>query len=122
MTRKSEEFGEHQGLGWVDASVQKLPVADLPLPHVGWNDLEIVRRDSALYSDASEAPLVYFVHTFHICCHDSRLETARSEYGVKFTASYQADNIYGTQFHPEKSQAEGLLILSNFLEKCCVTA
>lgn len=121
MTKRSEEFGNHDGLGWVDARVERLPVKDLPLPHVGWNDIEIV-RPSLLYRDASAHPLLYFVHTYHIKCQDSQLETARCQYGLNFTASFEAGNIFGTQFHPEKSQAEGLLILSNFLDRCCVTA
>ncbi len=122
MAKCSKEFGDHKGLGWIDASVEKLPVDDLPLPHVGWNDLEIVSEGSILYQEMTGSPLVYFVHTYHIRCHEEALVTARCEYGSPFTASFEADNIYGTQFHPEKSQAEGLLILSNFLNQCCATA
>lgn len=114
MTNSSCEFGQHEGLRWVDASVERLPVNGLPLPHVGWNDLEIV-RDSQLFRDMSSQPLVYYVHSFHIHCHDESLVTGRCEYGASFTASFERGNIFGSQFHPEKSQAEGLVFLSNFL-------
>jgi len=115
MTNSSCEFGHHEGLKWVNASVERLPVNGLPLPHVGWNDLEIV-RDSLLLQGMSSQPLVYYVHSFHIHCYDDSLVTGRCEYGASFTASYECGNIFGSQFHPEKSQAEGLVFLSNFLD------
>lgn len=114
MTKSSSEFGQHEGLKWIDASVERLPANGLPLPHVGWNDLEIV-KNSQLFRDMSAQPLVYYVHSFHIRCHNESLVTAQCDYGVKFTASYECGNIFGSQFHPEKSQAEGLVFLSNFL-------
>ncbi len=115
MANGSCEFGQHEGLKWIDAAVERLPTDGLPLPHVGWNDLDIV-KGSEQFRDMSDSPLVYYVHSFHIRCRDEALVTARCDYGVQFTASFQRDNIFGSQFHPEKSQAEGLVFLSNFLE------
>ncbi len=114
MARSSTEFGDHAGLGWIDASVEMLAVEDLPLPHVGWNDVTLT-RSSLLFSGIESEALVYFVHTYHIVCNEPSLVTSSCHYGHDFVASFEKDNIHGAQFHPEKSQSCGLKILENFV-------
>jgi glutamine amidotransferase len=117
MARDSEEFGTHQGLGWIDASVRKiLPDDDtLHVPHVGWNQLVPV-GESRLFDKLPEEPLFYFVHSFHIACDAPGVVRGEVEYGGRMTAVFERDNVYGTQFHPEKSQRAGLTLLGNFLD------
>ncbi len=117
FANESFEFGHHQGLGWVDASVVRLEPADsLRVPHVGWNDL-VQKHKSVLFDDVPSDALFYYVHSYQVKCKVSNLVIGECEYGGKVTAVIQAGNIYGTQFHPEKSQFHGLTILKNFLEK-----
>ena len=118
IAKESFEFGQHQGLGWIDASVIKFDTngKSLRLPHVGWNDL-IQVRDSFLFDEVPQKALVYYVHSFHIKCYSRDIVIGECEYGVNFTAAFQQVNIYGTQFHPEKSQLHGLNLLRNFLDK-----
>lgn len=118
MAKESFEFGHHAGLGWLDASVIKIEVPDraLRVPHVGWNQLIRIRDDVLLEGIPDEA-LFYFVHSFHLACSDRKAVTGESEYGIRFAASFHKDNIYATQFHPEKSQLDGLTLLGNFLSK-----
>ena len=114
MAHTGSEFGDHEGLGWIEADVRRIDADNLPLPHVGWNDIELT-NPSLLYKGMDHTPLVYFVHTYHIDCREESLVTSRSHYGHDLVASYEIENIYGTQFHPEKSQADGLKSLENFL-------
>src|SRR3989338_3798730 len=112
MAKESVEFGHHQGLGWIDASVIKLETGDqrLRLPHVGWNNLLQVRRNILFEGIPNEA-LFYYVHSFYVQCRDFNIVIAECEYGEKFTAAFNRGNIYATQFHPEKSQLYGLRLL-----------
>jgi glutamine amidotransferase len=118
FARKSYEFGEHEGLGWIDAEVRPITPAEpaLRVPHVGWNDLLAV-RDSLLLETLPRPATVYYVHSFHVVFRDPAPVTAVTEYGGPVVAAYEAENIFATQFHPEKSQQHGLTILQNFLEK-----
>lgn len=117
MTNSSNEFGMHEGLGWVDADVRKFEIKDnLRVPHVGWNDL-IRTQESVLYDGIAEDTLFYYVHSYRIQCHNKNVVIGECEYGEKFVAAYNQDNIFGTQFHPEKSQKAGLAMLNNFLTK-----
>ncbi|MEW6664763.1 MAG: imidazole glycerol phosphate synthase subunit HisH [Thermodesulfobacteriota bacterium] len=117
LARQSSEFGMHQGLGWIDASVEKLETrGTLRLPHVGWNDLYPC-RESLLFDGIPGDALFYYVHSFHVKCDHRELVAGECEYGMRFTAVMTQGNIYGTQFHPEKSQMWGLQLLRNFLEK-----
>jgi glutamine amidotransferase len=118
IARESYEFGHHRGLGWIEASVVKIDTNGqaLRLPHVGWNDLYQV-KDSLLFEDIPPEALFYYVHSFRIKCDSSDIVIGECEYGTRFTAAFQKGNIYGTQFHPEKSQLHGLNLLKNFLEK-----
>ena len=117
MARESYEFGRHEGLGWIDASVEKIEVnTGLRLPHVGWNDL-FQRKQSVLFDGVPDEALFYYVHSYHVLCKDEARVIGECEYGIRFTAAFEQGNIFGTQFHPEKSQRWGLQILNNFLEK-----
>lgn len=115
MASSSEENGLHAGLDWIPGRVVKLALPPgFPLPHVGWNDLE-VRRDSALFARTSEAPNFYFDHNYHYCC-EPQYVTALCDYGVDITAAIEHENIFGVQFHPEKSQTSGLKLFRGFFE------
>lgn len=115
LGRSSEEGGLHEGLGWIDSEVTRLSPSDtsLRVPHVGWNDLFITAK-SPLFKGLDESFLVYFVHSYTMkTCADA---IATCDYGEHFIAAFQKGQIYGVQFHPEKSQAQGLAILRNFVE------
>lgn len=117
IAKDSCEFGYHKGLGWIDANVIKLePTDKLRLPHVGWNELYQVRK-TILFDNIPSDALFYYVHSFHIKCNRTDIVVGESEYGMCFTSVFQYENIYGTQFHPEKSQFYGLTLLKNFLDK-----
>ncbi len=117
MCRESYEFGHCEGLGWIDASVEALEAGDdLRVPHVGWNELYCV-RDSVLLDEIGDESLFYYVHSYRISCVDRDVVCGECEYGVRFDAAIEQGNIYATQFHPEKSQLEGLKLMHNFLEK-----
>ncbi|MBZ0166016.1 MAG: imidazole glycerol phosphate synthase subunit HisH, partial [Candidatus Omnitrophica bacterium] len=116
MCRESYEFGHWPGLNWLDAAVLKMNANGMRVPHVGWNDCLRV-KDCSLYEELPERMLYYFVHSYFIQPDDHSIVTGECEYGGKFTASVQKDNISATQFHPEKSQIYGLKVLKNFIEK-----
>ena len=119
---ESEEFGSHQGLGIIKGSVIRLdnPVSisgkRLKVPHVGWNDL-FMARDCILWENIPEDALFYYVHSFQVHCASDDIVMGKCIYGTEFTSAIQQENIYGTQFHPEKSQYYGLEVLKNFIEK-----
>lgn len=115
MAQESYEFGHHKGLGLLHASVEKLDTCgNLLLPHIGWNDL-FHRKNSKLLKEIPENVLFYYVHSYHVRCIEDSIVIGECEYGTKFTAAIEKDNIFGVQFHPEKSQRWGLEILKNFL-------
>ena len=110
-----EELGEHAGLGVLKGRVTRFPeFCDRKVPHMGWNKLRI-RRETGLFQDLGSADYVYFVHSYYCAPDDKDTIAAAVDYGIEFAAAVQKDNIYGVQFHPEKSQSAGLKILSNFL-------
>ena len=117
MARSSEE-GRLPGLGWIDASVVKfdsrLLESKTHLPHMGWNDANPVRTDT-LFSGL-DAPRYYFLHSFFMKTDREENVLATSSYGVKFTSAARSRNVYGTQFHPEKSHQWGIRLLKNFAE------
>ncbi len=115
---KSYEYGETEGLGLVEGSVK--PICDyikkgLKIPHIGWNSLSFTKNKSELFKYVNEGECVYFVHSYHGAdCDESVIAT--TEYGGTLTAAVQNKNVYGTQFHPEKSGEVGLNILRAFCE------
>jgi len=115
----SEEFGHTPGLGWIDAAVTRLaPDNDaLRIPHVGWNDLSQTKPDCILFDGIADQSLFYFVHTYRMETPPDGSQVGTCDYGGAFTAAVQKGNVFGTQFHPEKSQQAGLTLLGNFLEK-----
>jgi imidazole glycerol-phosphate synthase subunit HisH len=114
MARVGREFGETRGLGWIDGDVVRLAPSDasLKIPHMGWNELRILRRHAVL-DGIAEGTNAYFVHSFQFRAGARVL--AATDYGGSVAAVVGRDNIVGTQFHPEKSQAVGLRLLANFL-------
>lgn len=112
---RSLEYGEHEGLGLIPGEVRPIEgviPANLDIPHMGWNALHF-EHDCPLFRELTEGDCVYFVHSYAAFDCDANL-TATAEYGVPLTAAVQKGNVYGTQFHPEKSGAVGLKILKAF--------
>ena len=116
MARSSEEHGVHVGLAWLDAAVVRFSSTDgLKIPHVGWNEI-ILRRPHHLFSGLKpHEQCFYFVHSYHMACADPADVVATCRYGLDFAAVVERDNILATQFHPEKSQDNGLQLLTSFL-------
>lgn len=115
MSKGSCEFGVHQGLGWIEANVERMYVGDgLRLPHVGWNDL-FQQRPTVLFDGVPDEALFYYVHSFCVCCENEEDIVGKCEYGQHFVAAVAVGNIFGVQFHPEKSQQWGLRVLENFI-------
>ncbi|GIK83860.1 MAG: imidazole glycerol phosphate synthase subunit HisH 1 [Patescibacteria group bacterium] len=108
------EFGIHKGLGWIPGVVKVLSVDSLPLPHVGWNNIEVV-KESVLTKHLPQNSDFYFVHSFCFEPKNEEVVVAHTNYGTDFCSILQKDNIYGVQFHPEKSQQTGKILLENFL-------
>jgi len=121
LFERGHEHGVHQGLGWLSGEVvpispnvsSLLPNA-LKIPHMGWNEL-IIEQPSPLLAGIENGNHAYFVHSYHAKLADNSNLLASTEYGEKITAVVGKNNIYGTQFHPEKSQKTGLNILKNFV-------
>ena len=117
LFERSFEYGDHPGLGLLAGSV--IPMAgviptELKIPHMGWNKLTFT-KDSRLFTHISEGDFVYFVHSYFATDCESSVSSV-AEYGKKLTASVEKDNIFGCQFHPEKSGSVGLNILKAFCE------
>jgi glutamine amidotransferase len=113
MATMSEENGEHEGLNWIPGRVIKLDLsADYAVPHVGWNDIRHPPQ-STLFARTPELPHFYFDHSYHYQC-DNEYITAQCDYGVQVTAAIERENIHGVQFHPEKSQTNGLKLFRGF--------
>ena len=113
MGSSSEEGGRHKGLGWIPGSVTRLELPEgFAVPHVGWNNINPVGEDS-LFSNLEDAPDFYFNHSYHFGCKDKYIR-ATCNYGTEIVAAIQSDNIFGVQFHPEKSQKNGLKLFRSF--------
>jgi len=118
LFEKSEEFNScAAGLGVFSGSVVRFSEQHgMKIPQIGWNQLEITRPDCPLYRGVSEGSYVYFVHSFFPKPQDPSIVATRTNYGETFASSVWRDNVYATQFHPEKSQKIGLQLLQNFVE------
>ena len=119
LFEKSFEYGEHEGLGLIKGEIRPIAdviLTDLKIPHIGWNALHFGKEKSDLFRYLNEGDHVYFVHSFYGAnCAESVIATA--EYGAELTAAVASANVYGCQFHPEKSGNVGLAILRAFCEK-----
>ena len=115
LFEESEE-GKEKGFGLIPGKVIRLP-ANVRVPHMGWNNLHL-QRHSELLDGITDADYFYFVHSYYCVPRDDASFVASVEYGVQLAAVVNKDNVYGVQFHPEKSSKKGLLVLSNFVDIC----
>ncbi len=117
MASRGLEHGTHEGFGWVPGEVARLAPGDpgLKIPHMGWNDLVVERADHPVLAGLPSGTDVYFVHSYAVRCSDPAHVLAQVEYGALLPAVIGRDNMVGTQFHPDKSQAAGLRLIANFL-------
>lgn len=114
---KSSEEGKEPGLGWIDAEVKKFVFdsSDIKVPHMGWNFVQPLHNDT-LFQKYTETPRFYFVHSYYVQCKNSSEILAYSEYHTqKFVSAFRKENIFGVQFHPEKSHVFGLQLFKNFM-------
>ena len=117
LAEKGFEHGEHEGFGWIKGTVEKIEPSDpsFKIPHMGWNSVEM-RREADLFKGLQGDPVFYFVHSFALKVDPSEEETVTGvcDHGGEIIASVQKGNVHAVQFHPEKSQNAGLMILKNF--------
>ena len=111
------ESQETKGFGWIDAEVRKINNMNkkLKLPHMGWNQIEF-KKDFALFSGLENKSHMYFIHSYELTTKQKDCIVATTNYGNSIVVAVAKENIFGTQFHPEKSQKNGLKILENFLQ------
>lgn len=118
FTKKSEE-GNLPGLGWIDAATVKFRFGEgqeqFKIPHMGWNTVS-VKKKGALTDDLGKDARFYFVHSYHLICNDEQDVLCATHYGYEFPSVIQRENIFGVQFHPEKSHKFGMKLLKNFTE------
>jgi len=118
LAREGLEHGRHDGLGWIPGVVRRIEAADarIKVPHVGWNDVEIRRRGVLL--EGVDRPVFYFLHGYYLEPDPGAADvvTSTCAHGVTFAATVEHDNVFATQFHPEKSQRAGLALIENFLK------
>ena len=110
------EETETKGLGWISGKVSKIDNQNgkFKLPHIGWNEIEIV-KETKLFKSKKNKYHMYFVHSYEFIPNDKSVISATTDYSSKIVCSVEKDNLFGTQFHPEKSDKEGLKIIDNFL-------
>ena len=110
------EETETKGLGWISGKVSKIDNQNckFKLPHIGWNEIEIV-KETKLFKSIKNKSHMYFVHSYEFIPNDKSVISATTDYSSKIVCSVEKDNLFGTQFHPEKSDKEGLKIIDNFL-------
>ena len=113
LAKMSEERGAHEGLGWIDGQIKLLPGDNLKLPHMGWN--LVTPTDSKYNNLISTKDDYYFVHSYYFDCADRDNILAETKYGINFASIVGKENIYGVQFHPEKSSSQGLNLLKEFI-------
>ena len=110
------EETETKGLGWISGKVSKIDNQDgkFKLPHIGWNQINIV-KDSKIFKDIENYSHIYFVHRYEFVPNDKKVISATTDYSSNIVCSVEKENIFGTQFHPEKSDKSGLKIIDNFI-------
>ena len=117
FAEESTEDGKTAGLGWIKGKVEHFSVneADIKIPHIGFNSVSIVNENSVLFSGIADLSDFYFIHSYRMQCDKNADIAGTCQYGSVFTAAIEQNNILGTQFHPEKSQLNGLDVLDNFV-------
>ncbi|MEJ5284519.1 MAG: imidazole glycerol phosphate synthase subunit HisH [Brevinematia bacterium] len=113
LFERSYENGEHKGLGVLRGEVLRFNV-DLPVPHMGWNDVRVV-KESPFLNDIEDGSYFYFDHSYYVEPYEKNIIGLECEYGIKFPAAIVKENVFGVQFHPEKSYKKGLKLLKNFI-------
>lgn len=117
MLAHLSDEGKLPGLGWIDASVKKFDVSKINysthLPHMGWNDVNPV-KENRLFKGLENNSKFYFLHSYYFHCNDPLDTIATTDYGIEFSCAVNKNNIYGVQFHPEKSHQYGIRLLNNF--------
>jgi len=114
LATESEENGKHTGLNWIVGNIKKLPKKKLKMPHMGWN--EVITKKIINNSLTIEEKDYYFVHSYYFDCKDDTNIMAYTKYGIDFPSIVFKENIYGVQFHPEKSSTQGLGLIKSFIE------
>ncbi len=117
LATRSYEYGEYDGLNLIEGEVVnfKDKINGLRVPHIGWNEVQF-SRDNKILKDIADKTDFYFVHSYYLNCTDSSHILGITDYGVNFPSVVNKDNIFGAQFHPEKSQETGLKFIKNFIE------
>ncbi|MBU2538853.1 MAG: imidazole glycerol phosphate synthase subunit HisH [Proteobacteria bacterium] len=118
LLSKGSEEGKLGGLGVIDAEFKRFSFEGIPplhVPHVGWNYVSVAKKNSLICDDGSEQRF-YFTHSYHAVCNTEADILATTEYGYRFPSAYCRDNVFGVQFHPEKSHRFGMAVIKNFLE------
>ena len=109
----STEKEHNEGLGIFRGFVDKIP-GGVKVPHIGWNQINILKKNSKIFKNIENNENFYFVHSYHVVCEDESYISSTTDYGIKLTASIERDNIFALQFHPEKSSQKGITVLENF--------
>ena len=111
------EEAETKGLGWIPGKVSKIDNQNgkFKLPHIGWNEIEI-QKESKIFKEIKNKSHMYFVHSYEFIPEDKSVISATTDYSSKIVCSIERDNLFGTQFHPEKSDKKGLKIIENFIK------
>jgi glutamine amidotransferase len=117
LFESSEEAKTKNGLGILKGEVKKFPKGEFKVPHMGWNQIKF-NPECPIFKNIADSPHLYFCHSYYPLPKDKRINAARCDYGIDFTAGVWEENVYGVQFHPEKSQSVGLKIIENFANLC----
>jgi glutamine amidotransferase len=117
LFESSEEAKVKKGLGILKGGVKKFSKSNFKVPHMGWNQIKF-NSECPIFKNIADSPYLYFCHSYYPIPKDKRISAARCDYGIDFAAGVWQDNLYGVQFHPEKSQSVGLRIIGNFANLC----
>lgn len=115
FSKKSQE-GKLKGLGWLEAETVRFKVGDLKIPHMGWNVVVPQKKDT-IFKNMDGEIRFYFVHSYHLVCPQENI-LGKTNYGYDFVSAVEKENIFGVQFHPEKSHKFGIKLLENFINLC----
>jgi glutamine amidotransferase len=113
LANNSLENGNHNGLGWINGTIEKLPSENLKMPHMGWNSIRVLNKNLKINPKETD---YYFVHSYYFNCKNKENILAETSYGIDFPSIVNKENIYGLQFHPEKSSDQGLDIIKSFIK------